>query len=460
MPSWNVHIAHVERLLREYDPSELGISNVNCFLFGNVTPDIYVGFMVPNASRHIFYRETHWTEAVDIPLPNCQAFWEAHINATSSDLTLGVWAHLVCDHVYNAYTRKFLDERGLKPSEEFRIKKQTDFDTYGHTLAISQRLSLDDTLLAQASSFPQYRIDAVDVKATIAVTDRIVEENRIHHIAGKPHYMFLDEQFFTAAQDEAHTMIVQGLRSRLRHTECETLRRSGNVIMRSPMIPDSTSTTRLLEQDSETEWLNADPWRVLRIQSEFVDGFEALSKIGSAIAVFGSARTSNTNPLYASAERMGKRIAEAGYAVITGGGPGIMEAANKGAAEAKGVSIGLGIELPHEQGINRWVNLGITFRYFFVRKTMFVKYSEAAIIYPGGFGTLDETFELLTLIQTHKVSHKKVVLFDSRYWSGLLEWLKSRVQADGNISPLDSHIIHLCDDEDEALAFLLDKSFR
>ena len=164
----------------------------------------------------------------------------------------------------------------------------------------------------------------------------------------------------------------------------------GPVILRGPMIPSNTTTGNLLAPEDSTDWLHMDPWRVLRIQAEFVDGFGALAELGPAVTVFGSARTPRTDPMYRAARHVGRKLAEAGVAVITGGGPGIMEAANSGAAKAGGKSVGLGIELPHEQGINKWVNLGITFRYFFVRKTMFVKYSSGAIIFPGGFGTLDE----------------------------------------------------------------------
>ena len=225
----------------------------------------------------------------------------------------------------------------------------------------------------------------------------------------------------------------------------------GPVILRGANIPEQTTTGRLLASEDSTDWLHMDPWRVLRIQAEFVDGFGALAELGPAVTVFGSARTSRTDPMYRAARHVGRKLAEAGVAVITGGGPGIMEAANSGAAKAGGKSVGLGIELPHEQGINKWVNLGMTFRYFFVRKTMFVKYSSGAIIFPGGFGTLDEAFELLTLVQTHKVTRVPVVLFGSEYWNGLMEWLEGTVTAAGNISPLDPDLVMVTDDEDEAV---------
>lgn len=229
----------------------------------------------------------------------------------------------------------------------------------------------------------------------------------------------------------------------------------GPVIMRGPMIPKDTTTGNLLAPEGSTDWLHMDPWRVLRIQAEFVDGFGALAELGPAVTVFGSARTPRTDPMYRSARHVGRKLAKAGVAVITGGGPGIMEAANMGAARAGGKSVGLGIELPQEQGINKWVNLGMTFRYFFVRKTMFVKYSSGAIIFPGGFGTLDEAFELLTLVQTHKVTRVPVVLFGSEYWAGLMGWLEGTVMGAGNISPLDPDLVVVTDDEDEAVRVAL-----
>ena len=229
----------------------------------------------------------------------------------------------------------------------------------------------------------------------------------------------------------------------------------GPVILRGPMIPSNTTTGNLLAPEADTDWLHMDPWRVLRIQAEFVDGFGALAELGPAVSVFGSARTSRTDPMYRAARHVGRKLAEAGVAVITGGGPGIMEAANCGAARAGGTSVGLGIELPHEQGINKWVNLGITFRYFFVRKTMFVKYSSGSIVFPGGFGTLDEAFELLTLVQTHKVTRVPVVLFGSEYWRGLMGWLEETVAGSGNISPLDPDLVMVTDDEDEAVRVAL-----
>ena len=225
----------------------------------------------------------------------------------------------------------------------------------------------------------------------------------------------------------------------------------GPVMLRGPMVPKDNTTGNLLADEQSTDWLHMDPWRVLRIQSEFVDGFGALAELGPAVSVFGSARTPRTDPAYKAARHMGKRIAKAGVAVITGGGPGIMEAANRGAALAGGKSVGLGIELPHEQGLNAWVNLGMTFRYFFVRKTMFLKYSSGVIICPGGFGTLDEMFEVLTMVQTHKVATMPVVLYDSEYWKGLFAWLSTTVREHGMISELDPNLVVITDDPDEAV---------
>src|SRR3954451_9820400 len=173
----------------------------------------------------------------------------------------------------------------------------------------------------------------------------------------------------------------------------------GPVTLRRRQVETSTTDERLLDSRGPSDWVHTDPWRGLRIQSEFVEGFGALAELGPAISVFGSARTPRTDPEYALAERLGAALVEAGLAVITGGGPGAMEAANKGASEAGGVSVGLGIELPFEQGINQWVDLAVNFRYFFARKTMFVKYAQGFAVLPGGFGTLDELFEALVLVQ-------------------------------------------------------------
>ncbi|WP_416135182.1 TIGR00730 family Rossman fold protein [Bifidobacterium breve] len=225
----------------------------------------------------------------------------------------------------------------------------------------------------------------------------------------------------------------------------------GPVILRGQMIPSDNTTANLLKPDRDTDWLHMDPWRVLRIQSEFVDGFGALAELGPAVSIFGSARTQRTESDYKAARRMGSQIAKRNIAVITGGGPGIMEAANRGAALAGGKSVGLGTELPFEQGLNQWVNLGMSFRYFFVRKTMFVKYSSGVIVCPGGFGTLDEMFELLTLVQTHKVANIPVVLYGKDYWQGLFDWLDGPVAERGMISKIDPKLVTVTDDADEAV---------
>lgn len=225
----------------------------------------------------------------------------------------------------------------------------------------------------------------------------------------------------------------------------------GPVILRGPMIPTETTTGKLLASEDSTDWLHMDPWRVMRIQAEFVDGFGALAELGPAVSVFGSARTPRTDPMYKAARQAGKLIAARDVAVITGGGPGIMEAANRGAAVAGGTSVGLGIELPHEQELNAWINLGMTFRYFFVRKTMFVKYSSGAIVFPGGFGTLDELFELLTLVQTHKVKRVPVALVGTDYWRGLFDWITGTMLEEGNISQLDPSLMQITDDVEQAV---------
>jgi uncharacterized protein (TIGR00730 family) len=198
------------------------------------------------------------------------------------------------------------------------------------------------------------------------------------------------------------------------------------------------------------DFLHTDAWRVLRIQGEFVNGFDALAEVDAAVSIFGSARVTPDDPMYGQATELARRLAQAGLAVITGGGPGIMEAANKGAREAGGLSIGCNIELPFEQGSNPYVDVALNFRYFFVRKTMFVKYSEGFVIFPGGFGTLDELFEALTLIQTGKVQNFPVILFGRAYWQGLLDWIKGTLLAEGKISPEDLGLLIVTDDVQEA----------
>ena len=228
-------------------------------------------------------------------------------------------------------------------------------------------------------------------------------------------------------------------------------RPTGPVLQRRTRVGTSTTDQRLLDSRGPTDWVHADPWRVLRIQSEFVEGFGTLAELGPAVSVFGSARTPRDDPMYALGVEVGRRLAEAGFAVITGGGPGAMEAANKGCSEAGGTSVGLGIELPFEQGLNQWVDLGIDFRYFFARKTMFVKYAQGFIVMPGGMGTLDELFEAVTLVQTKKVTSFPIVLMGSDYWSGLLEWLRKTAVGAGNVWDRDVDLMTLTDDVDEAV---------
>jgi len=201
-------------------------------------------------------------------------------------------------------------------------------------------------------------------------------------------------------------------------------------------------------------FLDTDPWRSLRILSEFVEGFDALAGVADAVTVFGSARIGESDPMYGLARAVGEGLARAGFAVITGGGPGIMEAANRGAWEAGGLSIGCNIELPFEQGTNAYVNLAVEFRYFFVRKTMFVKYAQGFVIFPGGLGTLDELFEASTLIQTGKVRHFPLVLCGSDYWSGLFAWLRERVLAERKIGPDDFAMFRITDDPAEVVAII------
>jgi hypothetical protein len=205
--------------------------------------------------------------------------------------------------------------------------------------------------------------------------------------------------------------------------------------------------------------LTSDAWRVFRIMGEFVEGFDTLARVGPAVSVFGSARTTPDDPYYRAAEDVARRLVGAGFAVITGGGPGIMEAANKGAIEAGGDSVGCNIELPFEQGMNVYVRTAINFHYFFVRKTMFVKYAEGFIIFPGGYGTLDELFESLTLIQTGKLWNFPVVLFGSEFWSGLVEWIDKRLVGESKITPRDRELFTVTDDPQEAVDIMV-ASFR
>jgi len=227
------------------------------------------------------------------------------------------------------------------------------------------------------------------------------------------------------------------------------------VLLRRAQIKGGTTDQRLLDSRGSSDWVHTDPWRVMRIQSEFVEGFGLLAELPAAVSVFGSARTTPEHPEYAAGVAIGGALARAGFAVITGGGPGTMEAVNRGASEAGGISVGLGIELPFEQHLNDWVDLGVNFRYFFARKTMFVKYAQAFVIMPGGFGTLDEAFEALTLVQTRKVTRFPVVLYGVDYWSGLVDWLRGSVAASGKIAEVDLDLVFVTDDVDEIVEYIL-----
>jgi uncharacterized protein (TIGR00730 family) len=234
-------------------------------------------------------------------------------------------------------------------------------------------------------------------------------------------------------------------------------RRSGRLVM-SPGAagkrtgdPTMTEDRKLLEPTSRPAFLDTDPWRALRILAEFVEGFDALATLGPAITVFGSARIAVGSPVYEQAREIGRLLAEEGYAVITGGGPGVMEAANRGCQEGGGMSVGCNIELPHEQDINAYVDLGVEFRYFFARKTMFVKYADGFVILPGGYGTMDELFEALTLIQTGKIRHFPIVLVGKAFFGGLLDWIRERLLAEGMIAPGDIDLIAVTDDPKEVI---------
>src|SRR5213594_2051485 len=230
-------------------------------------------------------------------------------------------------------------------------------------------------------------------------------------------------------------------------------RRAGRLVVPS----EQAHADRMLLERSAIEELShhADPWRVLRILSEFVEGFDALNEVGPAITVFGSARSKPDDPYYKAGIELGAALANRGFAVITGGGPGLMEAVNRGCHEAGGLSVGCNIELPREQALNLYVDLGVEFRYFFVRKNMFVKYARGFCIFPGGLGTLDELFESLTLIQTGKIEHFPVVLFRTAYWKGLFDWIRARPLAEGKVAAEDLELFTLTDDVDEACAAIL-----
>ncbi len=218
-------------------------------------------------------------------------------------------------------------------------------------------------------------------------------------------------------------------------------------------VNKSKEDIRIPEQ---LESLYSDPWRIFRIMAEFVDGFDTLQQLKKAVVFWGSARTNIDHDDYVMTESMAEKLGNSGFSIITGGGPGAMEAANKGARNAESLSVGLNIELPHEQKSNQYVEVGIDFRYFFVRKVMFVKYASAFVLVPGGFGTLDEFSEVITLIQTKKIEPIPVVLMDSDYWAGLIKWMQTRLVREGKISPEDMDIFFISDDEDEAVQYIID----
>jgi uncharacterized protein (TIGR00730 family) len=233
--------------------------------------------------------------------------------------------------------------------------------------------------------------------------------------------------------------------------------RSGRVTIRADKEHEATRRAgrtedeRLLERpEGRPDFLDLDPWRVLRIESEFVEGFDALAAVGPAVTIFGSARTNANHRWYKLARELARMLAKQGYAIITGGGPGIMEAANRGCQEGGGLSVGCNIELPHEQGLNPYVDLGVEFRYFFARKVMFVKYADAFVIFPGGYGTLDELFEALTLIQTKKIQDFPVILMGTEYWQGMLDWIRGSLLAAAAIDPADVDLLRVTDDPAEA----------
>ena len=220
-------------------------------------------------------------------------------------------------------------------------------------------------------------------------------------------------------------------------------------------LPGTTQDEQLLESPGPDEFTHTDTWRVFRIMGEFVEGFDELATLSRGIAIFGSARTKPDDPEYKAAQETAALLAAQGFAVITGGGPGIMEAANRGAFEAGGLSIGCNIELPFEQRPNAYQTLSLTFKYFFVRKMMFVKYSLAFIIFPGGFGTCDELFEALTLIQTRKIRNFPIVLFGSSYWKGMLDWFRAQVLTEGKISEHDMDMFHVTDSPAEVVEIVV-----
>jgi uncharacterized protein (TIGR00730 family) len=238
------------------------------------------------------------------------------------------------------------------------------------------------------------------------------------------------------------------------------IRHKGPLELRRKAARVTMSDQTLLDTKGPGQFVHTDPWRVLRIQSEFVEGFGALADLGPAVSVFGSARTVPGSPNYELGVEVGRRLAEAGLAVITGGGPGSMEAANMGAVQGNGVSVGLGIELPFEQGMNQWVDLGINFRYFFARKTMFVKYAQGFIVLPGGLGTLDELFEAMVLVQTRKVTSFPIVLVGTAFWGPMLEWVRDTLVAEGMVSAEDLDLVQVVDDPARAVELVVEGAAR
>ena len=232
-------------------------------------------------------------------------------------------------------------------------------------------------------------------------------------------------------------------------------RRKGPLELRRRQALQGTSDQHLLDTHGAGRFVHTDPWRVMRIQSEFVEGFGALAELGPAISIFGSARTLPGSDFYEMGVEIGRLLAREGVAVITGGGPGSMEAANRGAVDGSGTSVGLGIELPFETGFNPWVDLGVNFRYFFARKTMFVKYAHGFVVLPGGLGTLDELFEAMVLVQTGKVTSFPIVLVGSRFWGPLADWLRNTLIVAGMISPEDMDLIQITDTAEEAVDLVL-----
>jgi uncharacterized protein (TIGR00730 family) len=237
-------------------------------------------------------------------------------------------------------------------------------------------------------------------------------------------------------------------------------RRSGRLLIsrdigrKMAADPTMTEDRKLLEPSARPAFLDSDPWRALRILSEFVDGFDALASLGPAITVFGSARVAPGSPAYEKAREIGRLLALEGYAVITGGGPGVMEAANRGCQEGGGLSVGCNIELAHEQAINQYVDLGVEFRYFFARKTMFVKYADGFVILPGGYGTMDELFEAVTLIQTGKIRHFPVILVGTAFFGGLLAWMRAQLLENRMIEPGDLDLVTVTDDPAEVVSIV------